>query len=87
MISSKLILKIGGKEVSASQFGDKLTEAAMEIVKSNLRAKIEAVRCPVHNQNAEAVFEQGPGENFTYKVHGCCDALTDAVKKSLGTAG
>jgi hypothetical protein len=43
--------------------------------------------CPVHNQNAKRVLEQGPDNKLSYKVHGCSDALTDGMKKSLGTAG
>lgn len=63
----------------ADEFGVK----ALETVKQKLKEKIESVRCPVHNQTGKAVIEQRSDGNVGYKISGCCDALTDAVKKSL----
>ena len=61
---------------------DKFGEKALEVAKENLKTRIEAVRCPVHNQTGKAVIEQS-GTSISYKISGCCDALTAAVKKSL----
>jgi hypothetical protein len=74
--------KIGGKEVPHGQFGEKLKEAAIDSVKEQLRTKIEAARCPVHNQHAKAVIESGAG--LKYEITGCCEAFIEEVKKSLG---
>jgi hypothetical protein len=84
-MSSKVTFKVGGKEVHPSQFGDKLKEAAVEAVKDSLQAKIEAVRCPVHNQNAKAVLKETTGGKLNYDIQGCCDELIEEVKRSLGS--
>jgi hypothetical protein len=83
VINLKLSVKSGGKEVSMSEFTDNLAERALEMTKQHIREKIEDVRCPIHNKTGRAVLEQGPGNNFTYKVEGCCDALAEAVKESI----
>ena len=87
MISSKVTFKVGGKEVSKSQLGEKMKEAAVEMVKDNLRARIEAVRCPIHNQNAKAIIKEGPADKLNYEIQGCCAALAEQVKKALGESG
>jgi hypothetical protein len=81
MFSTKLTLKVGGREVSSSQFADKMMDAALDIARKNLKTKIEAVRCPVHHQKAEAVLKDDRGLDF--EVRGCCDVLAQEVKKKL----
>ncbi|MGB7283993.1 MAG: hypothetical protein WBE13_17135 [Candidatus Acidiferrum sp.] len=83
-MSSKVTYKVGGKEVHPSQLGDRMKEAAVEAVKDSLREKIEAVRCPVHNQNAKAVLKETTGGKLNYDIQGCCEVLIEEVKKSLG---
>jgi hypothetical protein len=78
----KLKFQSGGREISQSQFVDKIMDATLEKARKELRAKIESVRCPVHNQRAEAISKDSRGVNF--EVRGCCEALTEAVKKVLG---
>jgi hypothetical protein len=46
--------------------------------------KVEAVRCPVHNQRAQAVLKSGPGLN--YEGRGCYDALTAGRSEVAGFA-
>jgi hypothetical protein len=85
MISTKVTFNVGGREISEAQFGEKLSEAATEAVKEQLRAKIEGIRCPFHNKNAQALFEDGP--EVKYKIKGCCEAFTEEVKKSFRSQG
>ena len=82
MISMKLTFRTGGREVSESQFADKVMNAALETARKNLKAKIEAVRCPVHHQKAEAILKDSRGVNF--EVRGCCDVLAQEIKKTVG---
>jgi hypothetical protein len=85
MFSPTVTLKVGGKEVSRSGFGASLKEAAIEALKERLKSKIEGIRCPIHDQNAKAVLEEGP--ELKYRIHGCCDVLTEEVKKYFGAQG
>jgi hypothetical protein len=82
VISTKLTFKAGGSDVSGSQFVDKVMDAALENVRKNLIAKIEAVRCPEHGQGAEAIGKDPGGINF--EVRGCCDKLLEEVKRRIG---
>jgi hypothetical protein len=77
--------KIGDKEIDPSKFGEQFKEAAVEGAKDNLRAKIEAVRCPVHDQNAKAVFGETTGGRLDPAIQGCCKDLIEEVKRSLGS--
>jgi len=84
IMSTKVTYKVAGKEVHPSQFADKMTEAAVEVVKNSLQEKIEAVRCPVHNQNAKAILKETTGGKMNYDIQGCCEELIVEVKRSLG---
>jgi (p)ppGpp synthase/HD superfamily hydrolase len=84
MISAKFTFKIGGKEVSDSQFAEKLAEGAMEAAKENVCSQVEAVRCSVHDQNAKVVFKEGSG-GLNYEIEGCCDELRERAIESLAS--
>lgn len=71
-------------KITSNFDANKLADQIIDSAKKNLKAKIEAVRCPVHNKTGKAVIEQDARGNVNYQVHGCCHALADAVKKALG---
>ena len=79
---SKVTFKVVGKEVHRSQLGDKLKVAAVGAVKDSLPAKIEAVHCTVHNQNAKAILKETEGK-LNYEIQGCCNELIEEVKRLL----
>ena len=83
---SKVTFKVVGKEVHRSQLGDKLKVSAVGAVKDSLPAKIEAVHCTVHNQNAKAVLKATTEGKLNYEIQGCCNELIEEVKRLLGAA-
>jgi len=52
-------------------------------MKDSILAKIEAVHCPEHNQNAKAVLKETTGGKLNYEIQGCCDGLIEEVKRFL----
>ena len=84
MLLSKVTFKVIGKEVHPSQLGSKLKEAAVGAVKDSLLAKIEAVHCTVHDQNAKAVLKATTEGKLNYEIQGCCNELIEEVKRLIG---
>ena len=77
---SKVTFKIIGKEVHQSQLGNKFRKAAAG---PGTLAKIEAVHCTVHDQNAKAVLNSTAEGEFSYEIQGCCNELIEAVEGLL----
>jgi hypothetical protein len=77
---SKVTFKIVGKEVHPSRLGNKFRKAAAG---PGTLAKIEAVHCTVHDQNAKAVLNSTAKGEFSYEIQGCCNELIEAVKRQL----
>jgi len=81
---SKVTFKVVGKEVHPSQPGNKLKETAIGTAKDSFPAKIEAVHCTVHDQNARAVLKATTEGKLNYEIQGCCNELIEEVKRLLG---
>ena len=87
----KLTFKHKGREVSRSEFmrsiKENVQEAAKEAGKKKknlIVEKMEAVRCPVHNESGTVEVLPGPTSNtFRYRLSGCCDALSKAAEEML----
>jgi hypothetical protein len=83
MFRSTVKFTIGGREVSQSQFGDAFKDTVRDAAKEALRSRVESVACPVHGQKAQVSSIDPSASGWNYSIHGCCDALTEAVRKML----
>jgi hypothetical protein len=76
--------KVTLKVVDPSELGSRFKEAVVGVAKDSIIANIEAVHCPVHNQNAKAVLKETADGGLNYEIRGCCHALIEEVKRFLG---
>ncbi len=75
--------KVGGREVSPGKFGDAVTAAALKEVAGTVKAKLQRIRCPEHNQSPR-VEVSGPSlDRLEWTVHACCQKLIDEATKVL----
>ena len=83
MFNVDIKFKVGGREVSPDKFGDAITAAALEEAARNVKAKLQSVRCPDHNQSPR-VEVSGPSlDKLEWTIHGCCQKLIDEATKTL----
>jgi hypothetical protein len=54
-----------------------------QAAESSARSRIEAVRCPVHNQNAEIEFTGKLGTRRNYEIRTCCNGLRQKALRML----
>jgi hypothetical protein len=69
-----------------SDFEKNLLKQTKQIAKDRIRSKIEAVKCPVHDQTGKATLHEGPRGEITYELEGCCEALDQAVAEQVKEA-
>ena len=79
---TNVTFKVVGKVFDPLRRGEKLKAALLGTgtVRRGLLAKIEAVHCTVHDQDAKAVLKA----TFNYEIQGCCVELIEEVKRLLG---
>jgi hypothetical protein len=83
MLTAKLIYKIDGREVSQEKYASHMKNQMLVSIKDAMRAKIEAVRCPVHNKTGKAILVEDTGANFKFGIDGCCESLSEAVQAAI----
>jgi hypothetical protein len=84
MMLSKITCKVVGKQVHPSHLRNKLKGAAVGAVNDSILAKIEAVHCTVHDQNAKAALKATSEGKLNYEIQGCCNELSKEVNRLLG---
>ena len=84
MLLSKVRFKVVGKQVHPSLLRGKIRDSAVGAAKNSIPARIEQVHCAVHDQNAKAVLKATTEGELIYEIQGCCDELTEEVKRLLG---
>ena len=79
---TNVTFKVVGKVFDPLRRGEKLKAELLGTgtVRRGLLAKIEAVHCTVHDQDAKAVLKP----TFNYEIQGCCIELIEEVKRLLG---
>ena len=79
---TNVTFKVVGKVFDPLRRGEKLKAELLGTgtVRRGLLAKIEAVHCTVHDQDAKAVLKA----TFNYEIQGCCVELIEEVKRLLG---
>lgn len=74
---------VGGRKVSASQFGNELEKAVMQEAEEGISRVITSVRCPVHHSSPSHITSSRHGDQLRWQWEACCDELTTAVENAL----
>jgi hypothetical protein len=75
--------EIGGRKVSASQFGNALEQAVLQQVTENIKNSLSSVRCKEHGQRPKIKVKGQKIDNLTFEVEGCCQVLIDEALRKL----
>lgn len=78
----ELNFSVDGKPVDADGLSDALASSLRSAFESQIASQMAACRCAEHGETARLVIE-GPPDNPSYKIEGCCDALLAAAAAQL----
>ena len=78
--------KVNGRSVRPQDIERELTNAMLNKAQHAIEQKLSAIRCPLHGQRARVSFQGRSADEMEYKVNGCCDALVQEVRRTLGQA-
>jgi hypothetical protein len=83
----KLTATIDGKPVPFDQLGSALEMAIYRNVATQIKSRMEDVRCPIHGETLESIeFQRRDGDSLKYELKGCCQVLLDACRETMGGA-
>ena len=76
---------VDDETIPFDEFGGSREDEIMKRTARMVSEEVELIRCPVHNQSASSVtfVRADNGKYLSYEVEGCCDKLTDRVKRQL----
>lgn len=80
----KLDLKLNGRSVRPNQLGRELEKAMAKDFEDSVKKTVSRVRCRTHGQCARVTVKRGGSlKGMSFEVSGCCDELTDEVRRRL----
>ena len=82
--SVKFNFKINGHGVSGGKIGDAIEDEIFRKVKEQMAAKIEAIRCPEHDQAPQLEFEGDRLSNMKIRLKTCCELQRQKAVAALG---
>lgn len=72
-----------GRKVSERDWMRGIEDAVFEEAESALDERISRVRCPEHGSHPTKIHKFREGDAIRFQWEACCDALNDAVERSL----
>jgi hypothetical protein len=73
---------VDGKPVDADGLRDALASSLRSAFQTQIASQVAACCCDEHGETARLVVE-GPPEDPSYKIEGCCDALVATAAARL----
>jgi hypothetical protein len=81
----KISYEIGGRKVSPNHVTDAIMGAVLKGIEDIVKKKVGSVRCPKHGQAPTIAVKGATLNKLSFDIHGCCEGLTEAVRKKLGS--
>lgn len=77
---------MGGLEFrfSAAVLDGEIEKSVMKLAAANVRAAVEATRCPTHGERARVTRMRTVGRSVEFDVEGCCDDLVRQAQSAIG---
>ena len=75
--------EIDGRRVSEHEFLGGIEAQVMAIAVQQITAKLEQVKCPVHETLPTDVTVKRSGDQLEFEASGCCDELQKAVNAAF----